>query len=67
MTMRNNSGIETEERDFREWLRRTAEKLKHGEVPPESWETRNPLEDSAAQRRIASLISRIAAKDDRRH
>ena len=66
--MRNNSASQTEERDFKDWLRRTAEKLKRGELPRESWEERHPLDESAAQRRIAALISRIAAKDDhRRH
>ena len=67
--MRNNSASQTEERDFKDWLRRTAEKLKRGELPPESWDERHsPLEESAVQRRIAALISRIAAKDDhRRH
>jgi len=64
--MRNNSGVKTEERDFRDWLRQTAEKLKRGDLPPESWEMDHPLEDSAAQRRIAALISRIAVKEDKR-
>jgi hypothetical protein len=49
--------------DFAKYLRRTARDLKRGDLPPESWERRHsPFEDSAAQRRIASLISRIAAK-----
>jgi hypothetical protein len=67
LTMRNNSA--SEERDFKDWLRRTAEKLKRGELPPERWDARHsPLEESAVQRRIAALISRIAAKEDhRRH
>ena len=67
--MRNNSAPKTEEGDFKDWLRRTAEKLKRGDLPPENWDARHsPLEDSAGQRRIAALISRIAAKEDyRRH
>jgi hypothetical protein len=67
--MRNNSASKTEEHDFRNWLRRTAEKLNRGELPPESGDARHsPLEDSHAQRRIAALIARIAAKEDhRRH
>ncbi|HEX5779691.1 MAG TPA: hypothetical protein VFY21_12700 [Xanthobacteraceae bacterium] len=65
--MRNNSVRKTEEPDFKDWLRQTAEKLKRGELPPEAWDERHsPLEESAVQRRIAALISRIAAKEDRR-
>ena len=52
-----------EDRDFAEWLRRTARRLKDGELPPETWELRHsPFQDSAAQRRIAKLIAGIAEK-----
>jgi hypothetical protein len=65
LTMRNESASKTEELDFRDWLRETAEKLKRGDLPPERWEIHHPLEETAAQRRIAALISRIAVKDGR--
>jgi hypothetical protein len=65
LTIKNDSGTHAEEREFSEWLRRTAERLKRGDVPPENWERRNPLEDRAVQRRIGSLISRIAVKEKR--
>jgi hypothetical protein len=49
-------------------LRRTARDLRRGGLPPENWELRHsPFEDSAAQRRIASLISRIADRTNKRH
>jgi len=69
LNMKNRPGSRTEERDFRNWLHRTVRKLKRGDLPPESWDTgHSPIEESAAQRRIATLISSIAAKDDhRRH
>lgn len=66
LTMKQNPGSRTEERDFRNWLHRTVRKLKRGELPPESREQRHPLDDSAVQRRIARLIGDIAAKDERR-
>ena len=53
-------------RDFAEYLRCTARDLKRGDLPPEPWQLRHsPFEDSAAQRRIATLISRIAEKEPR--
>ena len=52
-----------EEQEFANWLRQTARNLQQGDLPPETWELRqSPFEDSAAQRRIASLISRIAVR-----
>ena len=61
--MRNNSASQTEERDFKDWLRRTAEKLKRGELPPESWDERHsPLEESAVQRRDAAKNLQAAAR-----
>jgi hypothetical protein len=55
-----------EDPDFAKWLRRTVRKLKNGDLPPESWEQRHsPLEDSAAQRRIARLIASIAERSER--
>jgi hypothetical protein len=57
------AGGQPEDRDFAEWLRRTARRLKDGELPPEPWELhQSPFEDSAAQRRIAKLIASIAEK-----
>jgi hypothetical protein len=60
--MKNKPGCRTEERDFRNWLHRTVRKLKRGELPPESWEVRHPLDDSAVQRRIARMIGDVAEK-----
>lgn len=61
--MANAAGGRPEDRDFAEWLRRTARQLKDGELPPEPWElNQSPFEDSAAQRRIAKLIANIAEK-----
>jgi hypothetical protein len=52
--------------DFAAYLRLTARDLKRGDLPPEPWQFQHsPFEDSAAQRRIATLISRIAAKEPR--
>ena len=54
--------------DFAAYLRLTARDLKRGDLPPEPWQLRHsPFEDSAAQRRIATLISRIAEKEKPRH
>jgi hypothetical protein len=53
-------------REFEAYLRLTARDLKSGDLPPEPWQLRHsPFEDSVAQRRIATLISRIAAKEPR--
>jgi hypothetical protein len=61
--MTNAAGGRPDDRDFAEWLRRTARRLKDGELPPEPWELhQSPFEDSAAQRRIAKLIASIAEK-----
>jgi hypothetical protein len=58
----------TDARDLAAYLRRTARDLRRGGLPPENWELRHsPFEDSAAQRRIASLISRIADRTNTRH
>jgi hypothetical protein len=62
MVKENSKGSDM--RDFAAYLRRTARDLKHGDLPPEPWQFRHsPFEDSAAQRRIATLISRIAEKE----
>ena len=58
-----NARARTEDEKFADWLRKTAGELKRNELPTESWEQRHsPLEDSAAQRRIAALIASIAAR-----
>lgn len=63
--MGKNTAFRSDEGEFTNWLRHTADQLKHGELPPESWDLRHsPLEDSAAQRRIATLISRIAERQE---
>jgi hypothetical protein len=62
--MKNSPGCRSEERDFRNWLHRTVRKLKRGELPPETWEVRHPLNDSAVQRRIARMIGDVAAKGE---
>lgn len=49
--------------ELADWLKRTMRKLRNGDLPPESWEQRySPLDDSAAQRRIAALIAEIAER-----
>jgi hypothetical protein len=63
MASRKSSGTTSKPRKFRAWLRRTMQRLKGNALPPESWERHlSPVEQSAAQRRIADLIDNIAEK-----
>jgi hypothetical protein len=58
-----NARARAEDKEFANWLRRTAQNLQRGELPPESWEQRqSPFENSEVQRRIAALIASIAEK-----
>jgi len=63
MSSRKSRGTASKPSRFRAWLRRAMQRLKGNALPPESWEHGlTPVEQSAAQRRIANLIDSIAEK-----
>jgi hypothetical protein len=64
---RKSVGSRSKPRRFADWLRRTMGKLKRNTLPPERWERGlSPVEQQAAQRRIAELIDNIAEQPRRK-